>query len=1829
MDHIQTFGDSGVTFIYEHPGGSDDVATEAHAIVVMKRGHGFMAAIPEDVITPGELAAGAHASMEDVIGPSYRANVAGGLLGDEGITAQPGVTVRCVIVDFSALAVPRFTPLERVAFYSAEEGPAVPPARARLRLSKDDPPRAVGGATGSEQPPRPKRVTTSALATQLEALTASLPSIAAKLEDVVSKQEAMEKKMSAGPTAPLLAAAAEAEELEGETGQEDSSHLARAVLAQSQALTALVAQLSSANSDPLLDLSSQGAASTRGAAQRNRLQDELASGRGTFYSAVLANMARRMAPAVTHTVDPATLLSQGICLTRYHERFGGFGQVKDLALIAHQVAMAMDAMQAGKIEQCQDHLALLAVSLEQASLDGGRMDLAYQLTWLEEPPAGMFANRSVTTLGRNRPFAPLASQRWMTVVLGYLREMEVIQNRRGRQAKAAAKTAEEGPPGATCLKFQGQPEAPSAAHVSSSFCTTSTFAKFAASLPRWVLRSRTGFGAYLASTFASPSDRSGSAPPSATFPLPLPYLGLFQGSGPRLSRVAWRRLYQRRLLCVSVLALNYIHDGFRRPSQELLWRLPNAHQRQVYNRLMKLIRACDRPGEEYPLPPGRSGFEFVARLLELESFSAAAGLGDRSNFGYSALAGSQVPQVSPSPDLPQLHPYRSLDVSRMKLSGKGHWDLAAWLDGPLWLPFQDPSILHHGLGFDPAAVPSFESEDREENLRLSVLWSRNGLLDLVPGPPPYLGRCRVFGAFKAVDRDRQIGDRRLPNASEMHVRGPSALLPSGSSLLAMELPRHTHRIVAFISDRKDFYHQARVSRARSVTNCLPFDFWGWELRAAGIREGSSSACVPVLVDWDCYTPCFKSLFQGDHLGVEFALEAHSQLLSYHGALRPEQALLNREPPPIGHDAQALVIDDFVSVSILPRSADPLRSPAAHAIEGSPEKDVIAADCFQEDCSCVFESQSSLSPYHFLYLGFAALRGVGCRVDVSAKATQRAFAQPRRMAQELVLASVLSAFVSSDLSAPTLPAVFATDASLGSGATCSAPVEKSFAQSLWKTADRRGGYSRLDVGARELLRAAGEALEDEDVGPSFESPPKQVPFKIDVLLIGRCSKSLVKRAPNFGLRPGMSLVSWCFPFPPGRALRQRLLLEGSLRPLTLTCASTAGTPAAVLWDLLQIFRQKGTEDPLPPGLSDEVLRSFEVALSSSDRGLEQPGLESIVANDVLMTAAWKVDRVVPWRGQSHINTLELGTIGILERDLAIHSPSCRFTVLVDSNVAKSCSAKGRSTSYALQPGLSYGTPGSALSESLVGRPLASWARLFLVLVAERVGFSEALLHTLAGRFASELGRSPDHSVLDFDGTLGFPGEGPPLEDRCFSERLQYLCYGFATLLAPTALLFTASWTFCFHLVFSPLAFGLSWTKLKSFVCSLRVELFFSLVPSCDTLPAWLYLDFDPTLGFPGEGWVFWFRVFGVLVAAAMAAPAPGTPADADRATRRAGLLLEADRVVRPVTRSNRARLAEAFSQWLLESQGRSLESLLAVSWEHVEQIGEALTAYGQHLFRSGQAYYKFSETINAVASLRPAIRRSLTRPWDLAFAWLTEEPTNHHKAMPKSILLAVMAVALLWGWPVEAAIFGLAWTGLLRIGEVLNATRRDLVLPDDAAPGTNHALLRISTPKTRGRAARHQAARVDPSDIVELLSVVFGPLPAAAKLWPYSDGVLRRRLRTILDRLGLVNGEKPAFDLASFRPGGATWMLAQTENAELVRRRGRWLSGRVMEIYLQEITAATFVPQLPPQAREVIGDLAAAFSGVLSRALFFEKSLLPRRIWYHLFSGRPTARAWER
>ena len=75
------------------------------------------------------------------------------------------------------------------------------------------------------------------------------------------------------------------------------------------------------------------------------------------------------------------------------------------------------------------------------------------------------------------------------------------------------------------------------------------------------------------------------------------------------------------------------------------------------------------------------------------------------------------------------------------------------------------------------------------------------------------------------------------------------------------------------------------------------------------------------------------------------------------------------------------------------------------------------------------------------------------------------------------------------------------------------------------------------------------------------------------------------------------------------------------------------------------------------------------------------------------------------------------------------------------------------------------------------------------------------------------------------------------------------------------------------------------------------------------------------------------------------------------------------------------------------------------------------------------------------------------------------------------------------WQILLALISLAWVGLAsggrhagvsvgRIGEVVVARRKDLLLPQDVGDTIDFILVSIAEPKTRSTAARHQSVKID-------------------------------------------------------------------------------------------------------------------------------------------------------
>ena len=530
-----------------------DGISMAVVLVVIRKTTGILLAVPEGFLAEELLSAGLLSGPDEMIGPSHRVAVPGGVwdpvIGGEPVEEAP-VTVPAVLVDALASIsehmrvfnpssdpveviqhfmepraeiFPMPEPLitaamewvtnpaagERVNYYSADDvgeeeqeildvpDPETPVPKAGSAKAKATPNGGVAPGTGGGKASpvqKVKKPTVATLASSVESLVSALPVISNQLAELARRQSEVESRFQQGtristlaaplggsatigssaalpkfqqmlsemppPKAPAAARAVskaegnfaastlarqeEVKQLEIE-GESSSSDLARAVLAQSQALTALVGQIAQ-SSDPLADISSSSSSfSSRGAMGRAKLQQELASQKGTFFLAVCQNMARRMTPSQMCDQQPMELHHRGVSATRYLERFGGFGKVKDLGQIAWQIGIIMDHLQCDNVMAAKDATSLLLVCLEQAAMDAGHLEIGLLLSLCEDPPAGLFSNRSLAPLSKGKSFAPLADQKWISLALSYIKELDVITQKRADLAGAPVKLTSAAP----------------------------------------------------------------------------------------------------------------------------------------------------------------------------------------------------------------------------------------------------------------------------------------------------------------------------------------------------------------------------------------------------------------------------------------------------------------------------------------------------------------------------------------------------------------------------------------------------------------------------------------------------------------------------------------------------------------------------------------------------------------------------------------------------------------------------------------------------------------------------------------------------------------------------------------------------------------------------------------------------------------------------------------------------------------------------------------------------------------------------------------------------------------------------------------------------------------------------------------------------------------------------------------------------------------------------------------------------------------------------------------------------------------------------------------
>ena len=608
---------------------------------------------------------------------------------------------------------------------------------------------------------------------------------------------------------------------------------------------------------------------------------------------------------------------------------------------------------------------------------------------------------------------------------------------------------------------------------------------------------------------------------------------------------------------------------------------------------------------------------------------------------------------------------------------------------------------------------------------------------------------------------------------------------------------------------------------------------------------------------------------------------------------------------------------------------------------------------------------------------------------------------------------------------------------------------------------------------------------------------------------------------------------------------------------------------------------------------EVMHAAVLAViqkRARDELIDVKGQESVLVNEVAISSQWKWNSCWTFKKLRHINLQELSAFLRLSTDLVKLRKPLRFVTLVDSIVVRGAVSKGRSSSRAIS--------------SVLKRLCSTF---------------------VAGSLYATLPFCPTRLNVADDPTRDHPIRPPGSSLYIHSWDKDDLIR-FASL--PRLRRWAANWARLVLLCLGPDVLYLH--DLSMYPQPLPVP---SVVAGCQ-------MDFDSTLGFPGEGpgcprsrsylsvWrlslclsvlslsldfrsLFWADAMPLF---------PRSGADIRRAGARRGVPLVEGRRVMPATSQNRDFLVSAFIAWTVE-EGLDWDALLRESHVYIDEINAILSTYGRLLYQVGRPYNHFAETLNGIAMKKPSLRRQLQAAWNVAYGWVQQEPGCHHAALPPQVLIALLATSLLWGWTRVAGCLALAFGAILRPGEVCAAFRHQLLLPRDVF-GTMHcAYLSILEPKTRFTAAKHQTAKLDAPDLLEIVDLAFSFLPKEARLWPYSSQTLRTRFRSLLVGLGLptgvVEGRRP-LDLGSLRAGGATWLLNMSESPDLTRRRGRWLNNKTMEIYVQEASSVLYLSTVSDISRKKIFLLVKAFPEILQRSLQLTAAGVQPHVWPFLF-----------
>jgi len=235
-----------------------------------------------------------------------------------------------------------------------------------------------------------------------------------------------------------------------------------------------------------------------------------------------------------------------------------------------------------------------------------------------------------------------------------------------------------------------------------------------------------------------------------------------------------------------------------------------------------------------------------------------------------------------------------------------------------------------------------------------------------------------------------------------------------------------------------------------------------------------------------------------------------------------------------------------------------------------------------------------------------------------------------------------------------------------------------------------------------------------------------------------------------------------------------------------------------------------------------------------------------------------------------------------------------------------------------------------------------------------------------------------------------------------------------------------------------------------------------------------------------------------------------------------------------------------------------------------QMDGLLSEYIEHLWSSGEGRALASDTVAGLQDLEPHLKGGLPTVWRLLKVWNQNEMPNRAPPMPESVLQAMAGRAIFHNEPFFALSLLVGFYGMMRTGEILSLTPRQVEVQDLRSP----AVISLGLTKSGKRQGASESITVTVFDVVRRLQ--HWKLHSSRSLTS-SSGAWRAKFSEYLTELGL---EEFQFRPYSLRRGGATFWFARHGSLDRLLIQGRWQAAKTARIYINSGLAAIAEMKVP-------------------------------------------------